>query len=443
MSEQQGPRDGLRAVPPALLVAYTGWLAMVSARLVYMLSNADYYKSARYQLVFEGLGFALQVLTIVGFYDFSRQLVGRARLAAQIALAAAATMFAIDLASGLVQLTDKPWDHAWVYKATRYSYALGNYAIAGGLALALWGEKRVLAVIAVVAAVLVTPVPVVDDAMFGWLERRETAAKLVYTVMGLVREGVALACIIAIARGMTASTRAAAASGLRLASRGLWLRVIGPIGVLVLTMMLVVAKGGQSSLFVLKCATITASILTLIGLVQFGVGALRAGRARIAELGCWPLVVAGAASLWAAGVAVAQLPWIYKMLSGSDPYLGEMMDERAQALTLAAPVVVIAGVAIVAIAISGFAAHRRNEELRASAQARGAGFVAFSLAGMAIIQWMVPKAQSIGNYAMLAILAGVASLVATGLMAKLLSRAADELETEPALPTATAIERDH
>jgi uncharacterized membrane protein len=173
---------------------------------------------------------------------------------------------------------------------------------------------------------------------------------------------------------------------------------------------------------------------------MFGVGALRVAGSSVAGLSATTLVIGGGASLWAAGVSIAQLPYLYKMYYNTEPtYSRPDLMEWARALTTALPIVVIVGVALLATALSGLAARRGNEDLRTSAQGYGIGFVALMLVGVAIQTWMVPKAESASSFAMLSLMTAAAGLWATVLMAKLLARGAEVVEEEPGLPLASIV----
>jgi len=59
------------------------------------------------------------------------------------------------------------------------------------------------------------------------------------------------------------------------------------------------------------------------------------------------------------------------------------------------------------------------------------------LGTVAVQQWLVPKADSLGSFAFMTLLAAGAGLAATVMMARLCTRAADSVHAEPGLPTAT------
>ena len=162
----------------------------------------------------------------------------------------------------------------------------------------------------------------------------------------------------------------------------------------------------------------------------------------VAELPAVPLVLSAAASLWWLGVTLAQLPYTYRLLYGGDDHgfdYGGHAQDYAQALSIVGPLVAVAAIAAVARAISMFAARRGFEQLRFEAQGKGIGFVGLMLASVGVQQWLLPKAISEGSMTFMVLGAAVCSLYATVLMARLCALAADSLQAEPGLPTATAI----
>jgi hypothetical protein len=312
-------------------------------------------------------------------------------------------------------------------------------AFAIGFVLVLPAARRVLGLVAVAIVFVTWPVDPLRKALFGWMDLGRDATMYFELTLRLLRYGTLLALAIVASRGTTTTDVYAASAGFRLAARALWLRVIAAVCVVLLTLMLV-AGGGRSGVELFRFAMMSQGIVTIAALTMFGVGALRVAGSSVAGLSATTLVIGGGASLWAAGVSVAQLPYLYKMLyKTEETYMRSGSMEWAQALATAMPIVVIVGVALLATALSGLAARRGNEDLRTSAQGNGVGFVALMLVAVAIQTWMVPKAESASSFAMLALMAAAAGLWATVLMAKLLARGADVVEEEPGLPLASIV----
>ncbi|HEU4614758.1 MAG TPA: hypothetical protein VFS15_21850, partial [Kofleriaceae bacterium] len=74
MSEEP---KGLRALPPALVLAFAVWLAMIAVRVVYIFAVTDPYRGVRFAMFNEGTGFACEVLATLGAFELARRLTGR------------------------------------------------------------------------------------------------------------------------------------------------------------------------------------------------------------------------------------------------------------------------------------------------------------------------------------------------------------------------------
>lgn len=428
-----------RGLPPALTLAFAIWIAMTFVRLVFVLTVKEPWAAIRFSLISEGTSFAAEVLAMIGSFELARRLTGPAALGSKVAGWGFAGVIVFDVGYGLFNLMERPWEHATLMKVSDYGF-FGFWLVAlVGLAIAHWRDRRVLAILVVAVSLLTWPPPFIAKEMYSWLPGGK-AGYVIEIALRLVRMLFMVAAFTLLAKGsVAAADRVAAASGLRTASRSQWLRLVAALAVPLLTLM-VIAGRGKGGIEMLKLATITAHVVNIVALTQFAIGALRTARASVTELGRWTFALGSVATLWASGVMLGQLSWIYKMLYKNDSLYGRSdMAEYAQALSIALPITVTAGMAIVAVAISGFAARSGNDELRGHAQAKGAGFVTLTLVALAITGWMVPKAQSLSALAMLMLLAAGAGLVAIVMIARLLNLAAEALEKEPSLPTASVV----
>lgn len=439
MSATNDERQGLRALPPALLLAFAGWFVMIVASVVVLFAVKEPWSAVRYHLTSGGVGFATQVLGLVGVLELARRLTGSAALGMRIAAAGFAFEIVLDLAWALLQFKTNLWEHEWVYKVADYAFWGGWLALPVGVAIANWRERRMLAIIVVAVWLLTWPPALLAKPMYSWLPAGKSG-EVIEAVLRALRYALVLGGFAVLARGHLASDRLAASSGLRIAAKALWLRLIAAAAVPLLTLLVIGGRASKGSVEMLKLATFVALLVNIFAFVQFGVGALRTARASVPELGRWPFVLGGAASLWASGVMISQTSWLYRLLykDGGDSFGGGGMD-YAQALALALPLVITGGMALIAVGIGTFAGRRGSEELRGHAQAKGAGFVTLSLVAIAMTSWMVPKATSLGSLAMLMLLALGSAVAAIVMMAKLLGLAADELDREAGLPTASVV----
>ena len=119
--------------------------------------------------------------------------------------------------------------------------------------------------------------------------------------------------------------------------------------------------------------------------------------------------------------------------------VGPFEQKVVQALTVAVSLVFLGAIAIVATAISGFAARRGLDQLRAEAQGKGAAFVVLMLDTLALQAWLLPTADTAGAFGVTTVAAMAALLVATAQMARLCTHAGDVLHVEPPLPKATVV----
>jgi len=441
MSEET---KGLRGLPPALLLAFAGWFGWQIANVIFLLTVKESWSAVRFHLVNEGLGFACESLSLLGALELARRASGQVALGLKIAACGFAGALLVNTGWGFVQFKDNLWQQEWIYKAVDYAFFVVWVVVPIGLAIANWRERRELAIAIVIVSLLTWPPPFLAKAMYSWMP----SGKSSYVIDGALRTVRFALFLVGFAKLPQVGAvvdRIAAASGLRLAAKSLWLRVIAAISLVLLTLMLVAGRGSKSGLEVFKLATFTVLIVNIIAFAQFGAGALRTARASVADLGRWPFALGGAISLWAAGVTLGQMPWLYRMLykGDSSSFGSENAMQYAQALAVALPILVTGGIALLAVALAGLGARSGNEDLRGQAQAKGAGFVTLTLVALAITQWMIPeamkKATSAGGFMMLSVLAALSSLFAIVMMAKLLNAGADALEAEPGLPPASVV----
>lgn len=430
--------DSKRGLTPILTTAFALWIAMTVARLVFFLVSKEPWSATRFNLVNEGTGFAAEVLAMVGSFELARRHTGNVARGITVAAWGFAGVIAFDVAYGLFNLMERPWEHTTLMKVSDYGFYVAWLTTIVGLAIAHGRERRGLAIALVAVSLVTWPPAFIAKDLYSWMPDG-TAGYAIEVSLRLVRMLFMLGAFSLLGKAAgAAADPALAASGLRTSAKSMWLRLVAAIAVPLLTL-IVVGSRGRAGLDLLKLATVAALVINVIAFVQFAIGALRTSRASLPDLGRWPFVIAGAASLWAAGVMLSQLSWLYKLLYRHDGYSGQSVADYAQALSIALPVVVIGSIALVAVAISGFAARRGNQELRGHAQSHGAGFVMLSLVAMGITSWMTARTGQLGGVPLLVLLALAAGLAAIVMVAKLLGIAADELEKQPGLPTASIV----
>lgn len=434
---------GWRAIPPALVVALVAWIGFMGFRIAYILGKSgDVPWSPRLGLAGDGIAMACYSLALLGALELARRSAGRLSLGAKIAAAGFALGLALELGTTLLNVDPDIWQKKWLGTALQYSYWASWATIGAGFAWAAWEEHRALSIVGLVIAVLGDPPPFIAEPIFHALNLGYKSYLGVDSTLRIVGTVVILVLAAAVSRGETPTDRTAGAEGLRLAARGMWLRVIVACSIVLITLMAMSSArsgGGKGLLEMLRFMMMAGAVATTLAFAMFGLGIARTARATISDLPRYPLALSAAGSLWCCGVELSKLPFIYRMLYKNDRYSGYGDTDYMGAFALTEPLVAIAAVALVAIAIGKFASDRTTIALQSEAQGKGTGIVFMMLAALAIQNWMLPKAQSQGSMMMLMLLAAVAGLLAVVMIAKLCASAADEINREPGLPTASVI----
>jgi hypothetical protein len=423
----------MRTVPRSAVIAFGAWGVWMIARLVWMMAAKDHFTPAPL-LTSEGIAFAAEILVLL----YALEMVSRGGPNARFFKIAAAAM-AVVVAVGLVMVAmmfTNPFAHLWIFDAYEYVAIAAWMVFAAALVPAGVPEYRSVAYIAVLVAFIGWLPPVLRAPIDDALDRGSNTYFAVYFASRALRFAALGWLAINAARGETPARPELASAGLRSAARGLWTRVIAAVVVVLFTIMFMLGRGNEVGF--LRFLTIGQAVVSIIALVVLGLGALRAARAGIRDLDGWTLTLSGAAALWGAGVSLQQFPYLYNAL-----YKPDMSDQYStqylQSLSLALPLVVTLGVGLLATALAGFAARRGNDALRIDAQGKGIGYIALTVIAIALQSWMVPKSHSLGELALLTLLAAVGALVATVMMAKLLAHGAHAIEAEPGLPPANLV----
>jgi len=402
---------GLRALPPALQLSFAIWFAELLARVVFYLAAKDPWPALRFNLTMTGLGFAADVLGIIGMLELARRSTGRVRQGYLVVAAGMGLLLALMIGWELASLKHGFFEHRWVAEVNQYAYFAASTVLLCGAALAA-SDRPALAIGTLAVGLLTWPPPFLAHHLYSWMPEGKVGLAFQYGLM-TVREGLVLVAIASAARGEAVPASGLAQQGFRTAANSLWFRAIGTITIALIIVMAMRAANGAS---ILKFALVAGSLVTCLTLLQFGIGAARVGRAGLAELSPYSATIAGAGSLWAAGVTFDQLGTVYR---GFDDLGGSALREAAESLALALPLVVVASVALLAIVIGGFAAHRRAEQLRLAAQSRGIVFVLLTLAAMAAQRWVLADARTFSGFFLLSLIIGMLGLVAMVKMAGL------------------------
>ena len=422
-----------RNLPPALVAMFALSLASILISTVYDLTHEITEISTRFDLAMRGFWLATDVLEIFGALVLARRLTGLAATGLRVVAAGAALGLANMLAWDLYTTFQPHWDFATVTKVSQWISFVIRLVPLAGLAVAAAPAHRRLVVAVVIVALVTDPLPTLAPHMFGWI----TSWKLqmmMYTVFHLAWLAVFGAVALALAPEPYPAPPSDAAPGFHAIAAGLWLRVIAAVSFAGVMLLVMFGKSGDGAFGVFKLATISVAVVNAISFFIVARGALTLLVRDVPPL--WATLGA-VANLWCLGVTVAQLPSTYHLLYGlADSYAGSLQD-HALDLSVAAPLVAVAAIAMLAAAIAGFAANRGLDQLRAEAQSKGVGFVILMVAAIAIQEGVLPEQTSEGSVMFFLVAAAVCALFATAMMARLCTRAADSLHAETPLPTAT------
>ena len=442
-------RQGFRAIPPLLLVAFAVdivftlfWLAEAVS------SDFDAGFTAGQRTVFEGATWLLIfALMLFGTLGLARRLVGIRAVGARIAgfawaggvvlQLAGSLVFEFGTTSGKIYFELQPWLWAAIVVMSAVGFALvgGGWRKAPGLATAIVG-----------LACLETPFPPVRDLIQLVTSFGPQTYWIWNTALHLATIGVTILLTITATRasdaaasdgGVALATPSTfgpenAAHGLRTVASSLWLRLIAAASIAGLTLLIALGES-QGSAGLLKFAVLAGQIINVIGLVLLGLGAIRASLAEHQDLPRGWLAVAAALSLWAGAAMLVQTPSIYEWLFKQNAAARATIE----AFGLAIPIVAVAAVAAIILAVSRLAAARDDADLRYQVTSRGLTFVVLSLGSVAIGWYGLTHVDSIGKFVFVSLATAVCGFIAMMQAAKLFTAAAVVVASEPGLPTAT------
>jgi hypothetical protein len=430
----------MKKLPPTLLLALAVEIIATSTFVVWRVTHSLLTDIVSLSMAWEGASLVTYVLAIAGLLEMARRTTGRESLGLRISAAGFGVGIVIMGFWQAVVFVQPQWDGSTFQLLSQWGVFAANAAPLAGLIIATSLRHRTAALVGAGVLVVAAPVPPLARIIYGWITSWQTSIVVEHSL----HAGVVVTMLVLAARvagGDAPRDPDAATLGLRTIGTAIWLRIIGALTLAGLTVMLLLGRASDGSAGILKLATMSYAVVGIIAMIMLARGALGAVRSGIADLPRAPFVASAAGTLWCLGIALYKLPYEYRALYGShDAYgLATHTEDVPQALSVAMPLVSLAAIAIVATAISGFAARRGLDQLRAEAQGKGTAFVVLMLVSIAVQSWLLPDAGSLGSFAMFTLAAAVAALVATVQMARLCTLAADSLHAEPPLPKATVL----
>jgi hypothetical protein len=390
----------------------------------------------RITLADQGMGVASDLILMSGAFVLARRLAGPAaagaRLVGYLLIGRLALVVLWAIVESYIFVHHTPNEMEILYTVSGWAYCALAIGIAVGWIMAAGGfTYRVgLAIPTVILVVLGSAPYTITEKVFQLVGDGDFLRMMVRLAVGVL---VAVLAILAARDAPEVPVPEAAASGLRLAASGLWLRIFAALGLACFTLLL--ASGGRGGQGAIKVVMLAGQVVNIAAFVRFGLGALSVAGSDAADTPRYPFAIGGTLSLWCAAVMVMQTPWLVSAFYADG---GSYVSESAQLLSVVLPLVAAAGIVAVVIGISGLAARRGLSSISDSAGSRGAAFVALTLASIAIQSLILPTVSTLPGLVLASLALAVAGFIAIVQIAKLCGSAADQLGLEPSLPRATA-----
>ena len=393
------------------------------------------------QLATGALWTGIQLATCAGLFELASRLAGTARKAMRVV----AWLAVAQLAGTLVSLVLRTLWIASVERSTAamtvYGYATFVLQCAAPIAwgIAAWhgvgGDRRArrlaiaLPIVLVVVTLSYAFVPLLLASEDGVLAY-ERHLMMIQSSIGIVASCSVLALAVLVRPALeTQPSAGLAATGLRAIAGSLWLRIAATVAVATAMLQLVSTIGDTpGGGYQLAMLAQSGAELVLFGVLALGAFAI--ARAALDGTPRRVFVLAGFGAGWCAGVMLYKIPYVYEFTLGKTS--GDEL-QMLDSLSIGEPIVAVATIAVIVFALRQIHA---LVGLADSVSSRGLAFVVAMLISIAVASIGVEHYGAIGVVAF----GGVLSLVATAVVARMLSRAARILADEqPAIPTATVV----
>ena len=180
--------------------------------------------------------------------------------------------------------------------------------------------------------------------------------------------------------------------------------------------------------------------LALIGTqLVLSIAVTRVAAARVEGLPQVRLAAAATGLFWYAMLQFASFALLLRNQWGSLGDVPPELLEKIDMFSVVGPIVATLSISLVGSAITSFASHRANRELAGAATARTIAFVAVSLAAVALPTF-VTSSRTPGSAVILALMVGIAGVVAILLFTGLLRQASEAVAASPGLPAARVVQ---
>jgi hypothetical protein len=421
-----------RAIPSFVWVAVIATVALHLAEMAMLVAKTDWlWLGMRVQLATEAMGPVMGIVVGLAIAHLGRRLTGAAAIGARIAAWAIAVSIGLYLVRAVYEAFDQPYDRD-LYEVFWYAKWIVGLTVTIGLIVAA-RNSRTLMIVGGVLALLVNLPPIawekLSEAMRGeehnWIEALDMlviacgASGWLILLHGAARTETPLPSL--------------AIRGFRLASRGVWLRVIAAIAGVCVTFMMFTANHGSGK--GIQTALLAALVVTMLSFAMFGIGAIQVACAKLDGMPRFALGLAGVLSLWCAGLMSFQGRWFLRWTSMRSALFD---DNFIGSFSIALPLVGTLAAALLAGGVAVFA-NAKGDAGGLGRQARSAGIaiVCLMVFGLVAQYGLIRAASSALGAAMVMLLAAVCVLIAQVALAQLCSAASNAIESEPVIPTAT------
>jgi hypothetical protein len=404
----------MKKLPPAFVIGLVFYLLHDAGNLLFV-TPTSIAVGVRWTVMSGGLNLAAHLLIAAGFFE----LVRTKRTAALVLACWTFTAFAAWLwVRPLLEILGAEIDHAVPYP---FMFAGGVLTVSSvALVIAANGLRRapVASVLVLVAVVGYGWVPVAGESIYRWLAHHHAFSAVYWLVQGAMWAAGTLMLAGAIDLPEEAADPAAAVRGLRLLERALKLRVVCACAVAALGVGTVAAPKLELGVGIVVLATMVLAAL----------GCLQLARSKVDGLPREHVVIGAGIIAWWAGVQLLQLMYTTQ----------RFFRDYVEAWAIAGPLVGVAGLVVIGIAISAFARARALEALREAASARLVIYALLAGSGI-VIASQAYKASTASSALVLMMLgagAGIAGLITFAGLARQAAAAADQ---GPGLPEARVV----
>ena len=420
-----------RTLPSFVWVAVIASVTLHFVSAVLTVSKVEYqWLGIRTMLASSATAIAWTVVLVIAIAHLGRRLIGVAAIGARIAMWALVVSLAVLVFREVYSAMDKlDRDVDQIYWYGRWAVGL---VATTGLIIAASGSRALMIAGGALALLQELP-PIAWQKLSSVIGTDYVWFRFLSMIMVVVGSIGWVLLLYGATRGTETPLPSLAIRGLRLAARGVWLRVIAAITSVCVTFMMFAASHGSGK--AIEVALVAALVVNMLSFAMFGIGAIQVACSNLDGVPRFALGAAGVLSLWCGALMLMQIPWLYAVMTDSQSFGGiDFLD----ALSIAQPIVATLSAALLTGGIAAFATARGDSGgLGRQARSAGVAFVCLMLFSLFAQYGLSRGTSSDAGGAMVMLLAAVCALIAQVALAQLCSAASNAIDSEPSIPTAT------